>query len=56
MKRALRNRGYEIVVSLKDAEDEVESVLVYSVPGSSTGCLPWPTGRANLLRNGWVTD
>ena len=46
----------EIVVSLKDAEDKVESVLVYSVPGSSTGCLPWPTGRANLLRNGWVTD
>jgi hypothetical protein len=44
----------EIVVSLKDAEDKVESVLVYTVPGSSAGCLLWPTGRGNLLRNGWV--
>lgn len=44
----------EIVVSLKDAEDKVESVLVYTVPGSSSSCLLWPTGRANLLRNGWV--
>ena len=42
----------EILVSLKDAQDKVESVLVYSVPGSSTNCLPWPTGRGNLLRNG----
>ena len=25
---------------------------VYTVPGSGTGCLPWPTGRGNLLRNG----
>lgn len=44
----------EIVVSLKDAEDKVESVLVYTVPGSATNCLLWPTGRGNLLRNGWV--
>lgn len=44
----------EIVVSLKDAEDQVESVLVYTVPGSADNCLPWPTGRANLYRNGWV--
>ena len=44
----------EIVVSLKDADDGVESVLVYTVPGSSDNYLPWPTGRANLLRNGWV--
>ena len=42
----------EIVVSLKDAEDKVESVRVYTVPGSSDACLPWPTGRANWLRNG----
>ena len=27
-------------------------VDVYTVPGSGTGCLPWPTGRGNLLRNG----
>lgn len=44
----------EIVVSLKDAEDQVESVRVYTVPGSSTSCLLWPTGRGNLLRSGLV--
>ena len=28
---------------------------VDGVPGSSTNCLKlWPTGRGNLLRNGWV--
>jgi hypothetical protein len=49
------NGELEIVVSLKDAADQVESVLVYTVPGSAANCLPWPTGRANLLRNAWVT-
>jgi outer membrane protein assembly factor BamB len=44
----------EIVVSLKDAEDKVESVRVYTVPGSSSNCLLWPTGRGNLLRSGLV--
>ncbi len=44
----------EIVVSLKDAEDGVRSVQIYSVPGSETNCMPWPTGRGGLLRNGWV--
>ena len=44
----------ELVVSLKDAEDMVESVRVYTVPGSQANCLPWPTGRGNLLRSGWV--
>lgn len=48
------NGTLEVVVSLKDAEDKVESVRVYTVDGSSDNCLPWPTGRANLLRNGWV--
>jgi hypothetical protein len=48
------NGTVEIVVSLKDAEDKVESVLVYTVAGSSTDCLLWPTGRANLLRDGWI--
>ena len=46
--------GVEIVVSLKDAEDKVESVRVYRVPGSATNCLPWPTGRGNLVRSGLV--
>lgn len=27
-------------------------VDVYTVPGSGSECLPWPTGRGNLLRNG----
>ena len=44
----------EIVVSLKDAEDKVESVEVFTVPGSSSNCLLWATGRGNLLRNAWV--
>jgi hypothetical protein len=44
----------EILVSLKDAEDRVDSARVYTVPGSSDNCLLWPTGRGNLLRNGWV--
>ncbi|PCC70736.1 hypothetical protein SAMN02745121_02796 [Nannocystis exedens] len=44
----------DIVVSLKDAEDMVESVRVYTVPGSTASCLLWPTGRGNYLRNGLV--
>jgi hypothetical protein len=27
-------------------------VDVFTVPGSATNCLAWPTGRGNLLRNG----
>lgn len=46
----------DIVVNLKDAEDKVELARVYRVPGSKTNCLLWPTGRANHLRNGWVTN
>ncbi len=37
----------EIVLSTFD-----HGLDVYTVPGSGTGCLPWPTGRGNLLRNG----
>lgn len=44
----------EIVVSLKDEVASKETVHVYQVPGSKPNCLLWPTGRANLLRNGWV--
>ena len=43
----------ELVVSLKDSS---EGVQVYTIPGSSDNCLLWPTGRANLLRNGWVKN
>ncbi|MBW2735998.1 MAG: VCBS repeat-containing protein [Deltaproteobacteria bacterium] len=43
-----------------DGDGELEIVLqsfehgvdIYSVPGSGTACMLWPTGRANLLRNG----
>jgi hypothetical protein len=37
----------EIVLTTFD-----HGIDVYTVPGSGTGCLPWPTGRGNLLRNG----
>jgi hypothetical protein len=50
------NGTVEIVVSLKDAEDKVESVLVYTVASSSVNQLIWPTGRGNLLRNGWLEN
>ncbi|MFO0651954.1 MAG: hypothetical protein U0326_37385 [Polyangiales bacterium] len=42
----------EIVVNLKDAAPD--ETLVFTVPGSATNCLPWPMGRASLLRNGYV--
>lgn len=43
-----------------DGDGRLEIVLtsfdhgldVYRVPGSAANCLPWPTGRGNLLRNG----
>jgi hypothetical protein len=43
-----------------DGDGNLEIVLltfdhgvdVYTVPGSGSACLPWPTGRGNLLRNG----
>ncbi len=43
----------EIVVSLKD-DDGDSDALVYAVPGSTTNCLPWATGRGNLSRTGTV--
>lgn len=45
----------EILVDLKDqGGDGHPQLLGYTVPGSSNNCLLWPTGRANLLRNGYV--
>jgi hypothetical protein len=41
------NGTLEIVLTTFD-----HGIDVYNVPGSGTGCLPWPTGRGNLLRNG----
>lgn len=42
----------EIVVNLSTGVDGVPQALVFTVPGSAPGCLPWPTGRGNLARNG----
>ncbi len=47
-----RDGALEIVVNLKDAAPD--ETLVFTVPGSSTNCAPWPMGRASLLRNGYV--
>ena len=44
----------DIVVSLKDAVDRERSVEIFEVAGSSNNCLLWPTGRGNLLRDGFV--
>jgi hypothetical protein len=41
------NGTAEIVLTTFD-----HGVDIYTVPGSGTGCLPWPTGRGNPLRNG----
>ncbi|MCD4793823.1 MAG: VCBS repeat-containing protein [Bacteroidales bacterium] len=44
----------EIIVSLKDGEDQVRMIQVYTVAGSNINCLLWPTGRGNYLRNGYI--
>jgi VCBS repeat protein len=41
------NGTLEIVLTTFD-----HGLDVYTVPGSDSTCLPWPTGRGNLLRNG----
>jgi hypothetical protein len=41
------NGTLEIVLTTID-----HGVDVYTVPGSGTACLPWPTGRGSTLRNG----
>ncbi len=40
----------EIVLNLKEKADA--EVRVFKVLASSPNCLPWPTGRANVMRNG----
>jgi hypothetical protein len=45
----------EILISLKDSLDDTGhgGVQIWDVASATgTGCLPWPTGRGNLLRNG----
>lgn len=44
----------EITVPLQSQEDRAAMALVYTVPASAENCLPWPTGRGNLRRDGNV--
>jgi len=45
----------ELVISLKDSLGGAEGgVQIWDLPGSSTNCLLWPTGRGNWLRQGYV--
>ena len=44
----------EVIVNLKDATQQ-GGVQIYSLPGSKTNLVLWPTGRGNLLRNGDAT-
>lgn len=44
----------DITVSLKDAVDREKAVLIYEVPGSSTNCVLWGTGRGNYRRDGYL--
>jgi hypothetical protein len=44
----------DITVSLRDDTDRGAKVLIYEVAGSSARCMPWPTGRGNLRRDGAV--
>lgn len=42
----------DIVVNLKDDGEDGLQVAVFRVEGAKSNCLLWPTGRANLRRNG----
>ncbi len=44
----------EIALAMKAGADDQPQLMLYSVPGSGGACLLWPTGRGNLLRNGFV--
>lgn len=44
----------EIALAMKAGSDDQAQVMLYSVAGSGEACMPWPTGRGNLLRNGFV--
>ncbi len=46
----------ELVISLKDSPSGKSGVQIWDVPGSSTNCLPWPTGRGGFLRQGYVAS
>jgi hypothetical protein len=45
----------ELIISLKDTLGSGNGgVQIWDVPGSSTNCLVWATGRGNFMRQGFV--
>jgi hypothetical protein len=45
----------ELVISLKDSLGGNQGgVQIWDLPGASTNCAMWPTGRGNWLRQGYV--
>jgi outer membrane protein assembly factor BamB len=42
----------EIVVPLQEQQDRAPMALIYTVAGSAENCMPWPTGRGNMHRDG----
>jgi hypothetical protein len=45
----------ELLLSLKDTLGGNDGgVQIWDLPGASTNCLLWPTGRGNYLRQGYV--
>ena len=46
-----KNKNLEIIVSMKNGGKS--DVLIFEVKNSSNNYMPWPTGRCNLLRNGF---
>ncbi|MBI3804730.1 MAG: VCBS repeat-containing protein [Nitrospirae bacterium] len=50
-----RNGELEVIVNLKDNAVTGGGIQIYSIPGSKTNQILWPTGRGNYLRNGDAT-
>ncbi len=49
------NGSLELVLSLKDSlGGNLGGVQIWDLPGSSTNCVLWPTGRGNNLRQGYM--
>ncbi|MCB9562358.1 MAG: VCBS repeat-containing protein [Kofleriaceae bacterium] len=44
----------DIVVSTKGGQDGQPQALVYAVDGATDNCMPWPTGRGDYRRDGYL--
>jgi hypothetical protein len=44
----------ELVISLKDSPSGMSGVQIWDLPGASTNCVLWGTGRGSPLRQGYV--